>query len=384
MTRSPTRSQAMERYQEALIACLKRQGDADCLPPEGLADGLRITDLVTVHERSRIIDHLIRHPPGRRSVLIRRAVRFFLAVSTPSKRPRAGATRDFTGQMVAALFQSSVRQAIANQVQQLTIDQQQALEHSLKQSERRHQQQLASASLLQEQMRRLSRRTLSAQEEERRTISRELHDVIAQTLSGINVRLATLRKDASLSTRGLVRSIARTQQLLVRSVDTIHRFARDLRPPVLDDLGLIPALHTFMKHYTRRTGVRTRLTVFAGVERLDIAKRTVLFRVAQEALTNIARHAKAGWASISITEHGEDVHLLIHDDGSSFKVQEVLAARGGKCLGLLGMRERMEMIGGTLEIASAPGRGTTITARLPASLPRRPPLPATVRRKSSP
>ncbi len=116
---------------------------------------------------------------------------------------------------------------------------------------------LEQSDHLQEQLRRLSRQILSAQEDERKKISRELHDVIAQTLTGINVRLATLKKEAALNTKGLDRNIARTQRLVEKSVDIVHQFARELRPAVLDDLGLIPALHSFVKIFSKRTGIRT-------------------------------------------------------------------------------------------------------------------------------
>ena len=152
---------------------------------------------------------------------------------------------------------------------------------------------LEQSDRLQEQLRQLSRQILSAQEDERKKISRELHDVIAQTLTGINVRLAALKKEAAINTKGLDRNIARTQRLVEKSVNIVHQFARELRPAVLDDLGLIPALHSFVKLFSKRTRIHVHLKVFAGVEQLDIAKRTVLFRVAQEALTNVSRHAHA-------------------------------------------------------------------------------------------
>ena len=127
---------------------------------------------------------------------------------------------------------------------------------------------LEQSDHLQEQLRRLSRQILSAQEEERKKISRELHDVIAQTLTGINVRLATLKKEAAVNTKGLDRNIARTQRLVEKSVNIVHRFARELRPAVLDDLGLIPALHSFMKSFREQTGIQVSLTAFAGVEQV--------------------------------------------------------------------------------------------------------------------
>jgi signal transduction histidine kinase len=239
------------------------------------------------------------------------------------------------------------------------------VEEALKRSQHHYSQLLEKSDRLQEELRRLSRQILSAQEEERKQISRELHDVIAQTLTGINIRLATLKKQAAVNTKGLDRNIARTQRLVERSVDIVHQFARELRPAVLDDLGLIPALHSFMKNFTARTGVRTHLTAFAKVEQLETARRTVLFRVAQEALTNVARHARASRVEVSIQQLPDCICMRIKDDGKSFPVERVLNGKGGKRLGLLGMRERVEMVGGRFEVQSAPGRGTTITAQIP-------------------
>jgi len=218
---------------------------------------------------------------------------------------------------------------------------------------------------MQEQLRRLSRQILSAQEEERKEISRELHDVIAQTLTGINVRLAALKKEAAFNTKGLDRNITRTQRLVEKSVSIVHQFARELRPAALDDLGLIPALHSFVKIFSRRTRIHVHLKVFAGVEQLDINKRTILYRVAQEALTNVARHAQASRVEVNIQKLPEGIRMEIKDDGISFKVERVLYGNGGKRLGLLGMRERLEMVGGHFDVESAPGKGTTITAQIP-------------------
>ena len=218
---------------------------------------------------------------------------------------------------------------------------------------------------MQEQLRFLSRQLLAAQEEERKKISRELHDVIAQTLTSINVRLATLKKQAALNTKGLERSIARTQQLVKHSVNIVHRFARELRPTVLDDLGLIPALHTFMKHFRAETGIRVSLSAFAAVEQVNGDKRTVLYRVAQEALTNVARHAQATRAEVKIQKLDGAICMTIRDNGKGFQAEHVLHARKGRRLGLLGMRERLEMVGGNFTVTSAPGKGTTVLAQVP-------------------
>lgn len=248
--------------------------------------------------------------------------------------------------------------AASNQKLEREIIRRQTVEAALQQSAQ-HEIELSA------QARQLSHRILHAQEEERKRISRELHDEIAQTLVGINVHLAALTRGAAANPRTLQRKLAQTQRLVAKSVDAVHRFARELRPTALDDLGLIPALHAFMKEFTKLTGVRSRLTAFAAIERLDIARRTVLYRVAHEALNNVARHAQASQVAVTIERLPDRICMRITDDGQAFDVARVLHANGGKRLGLLGMRERLEMVGGTLTIESSPGQGTTVQAQLP-------------------
>ena len=143
-------------------------------------------------------------------------------------------------------------------------------------------------------------------------------------------------------------------------------FALELwRPAVLDDLGLTPALHSFMKRFAKETGIRATLKAFAGLEELSIAKRTALYRVAQEALTNVSRHAHAGRVDVSIRRLPNAVHMEIRDDGKSFDVEQMWRAGKSRHMGLLGMRERIEMLGGKFTVESAPRRGTTIHAQIP-------------------
>jgi PAS domain S-box-containing protein len=255
--------------------------------------------------------------------------------------------------------------AVANRELRREIDRRQAVEKSLRASEEHYGRLLEQSRQMQEQLRHLSRQVLLTQEEERKKISRELHDVIAQTLTGINLRLAALKKDATTNTRGLERSIARTQRLVQQSVDVVHQFARKLRPTVLDDLGLIPALHTFMKNFKAETGIRVSLSAFAAVEQLHGDKRTVLYRVAQEALTNVARHAQASQVEVKLQKLDDAVCMTITDDGKGFPTECMVRAKKGKRLGLLGMRERLEIIGGNFTVSSAPGKGTTVLAQIP-------------------
>jgi len=239
------------------------------------------------------------------------------------------------------------------------------LAQALRKSNQRNSLLLKEAINMQEHLRHLSRRVLSAQEEERKQISRELHDEIGQMLTGVTVRLATLKREAAINTRGLEKKLASTQRLLEKTMRIVHRFARELRPSILDDLGLIPALHAFMRQFTKRTRIPIAFSAFAAVEQLSNDKRTVLYRVGQESLTNVAKHARATRVSVDIRKVEGDVRLEIHDDGRSFRVQRVLSARRVTRLGLLGMRERVEMIGGVFSVVSAPGRGTTIRAQIP-------------------
>ncbi|MCX6928001.1 MAG: histidine kinase [Verrucomicrobia bacterium] len=226
---------------------------------------------------------------------------------------------------------------------------------------------LQASQQMQEQLRHLSHLVLRAQEEERQRISRELHDQVAQTLIGINLELMALTLEPVSKPRILKQQVARTRQWVEESVSTLHRFAMELRPTVLDDLGLIPALQTYVNDFTKRTGVRARLTAFARgkIGRLNSDKRTVLYRVTQAALTNVAQHAKASRATVIIHKYPGRVCLEIEDDGKGFRVTGESASKGHQHLGLLGMRERVEMVGGAFNLESTPGQGTTIRVEIP-------------------
>ncbi len=224
---------------------------------------------------------------------------------------------------------------------------------------------LSESEFMQKKLRSLARQILTAQEDERRNISRELHDEVVQLLVGINVELAALGHAAGLGPRALKARIARTQRLVEKSVNAVHQFARELRPAVLDDLGLIPALQAYMKGVAARRKLHINLTASAEVEKLDAPARTVLYRVVQEALTNVARHAQASVVNVTISEISGAIRLEVQDNGKSFKVLQTLSAKTNQRLGLLGMRERVEIVGGTLHIDSSPGFGTTVRTEVP-------------------
>jgi signal transduction histidine kinase len=337
---------------------------ADALGRRAVAIGLETLDVARIHKQAlTMLTSSSGLSPGRDG-LLRRAEAFFVETITPIEEARRAMLQANVrlSQVNETLRRRSVQLAAANRRLKREILQRQAVEAALKKSEQHYSQLLEQSRLMQEQLRHLSHQLLLAQEQERKQISRELHDQIAQTLTGINVHLAALKVEAAANTTGLRKKIVRTQRLVEKSVNIVHRFARELRPTLLDDLGLIPALHSFMKGFTKRTGLRIRFTAFSGVEQLSSTKRTVLYRVAQSALANVAQHAHATRVSVSIRKLPGAICMEIHDNGTGFEVERVLFAKRHKRLGLLGMRERVEMVGGSFAIESAPGKGTTIRA----------------------
>jgi PAS domain S-box-containing protein len=257
----------------------------------------------------------------------------------------------------------------ANRELKREIVRRKAIEAALKKSERYASQLLAEALQLQKQLQHMSHQVLQAQEEERKRISRELHDEIGQVLTAVNLHLAALKKEAAPNSKDLKRKIAHTQRLVEKSVNIVHQFAAQLRPATLDDLGLIPALHSHVKDFAKRTGLSVHFTSFTRgrTELLDSNKRTVLYRVAQEALVNVAKHAQASLVTVSIRKLRGVIRMEVQDNGKSFEVRGVLSTKRTKGLGLLGMRERVEMVGGRFAVESLPGKGTTIRAEIPIS-----------------
>lgn len=287
------------------------------------------------------------------------------ALRLPDKQECRLAIADITGRKRAEEVQRRAHfLAGSNRKLKQEIVRRQAVEKSLKASEQNQKDLLDQSHSLQEQLRYLSRQVLRVQEEERKRISRELHDVISQTLVGVHLCLARLTKQSGPE-RDLAADIARTQRLVEKLMNTVHEFARKLRPVALDELGLVPALTSHMKNFTAETGVRSYLTAFSDVEKLDDEQRTVLFRVAQEAIANVARHATSSRLEVTIEKLTDGIGMKIKDDGKSFDVKGAMQVRGGKRLGLLGMRERLEMAGGKLTIQSSPDAGTTVAAWIP-------------------
>jgi two-component system CheB/CheR fusion protein len=212
----------------------------------------------------------------------------------------------------------------------------------------------------------LLQQIVTAQEEERRHIARELHDQLGQDLTGLILGLKSLR-DGVADAPNVAKQIAQLQTMAVQMGDEVRRMAVQLRPSVLDDLGLTLALSTYVEQWSARAHVAVDLHTSGldGVQ-LPIVVETTIYRLVQEALTNVVKHAQATEVSVIVERHPSEVRLIVEDDGVGF----VAPATPSKTdtvpqLGLIGMQERAGLLGGALMIESAPGSGTTIFARLP-------------------
>jgi len=215
----------------------------------------------------------------------------------------------------------------------------------------------------QEEIRReLLRHTVQAQEDERARIARELHDETSQVLSAFSLELATLRELSSGKPR-IKDTVSRLQDLSRRMSQGLYTLVHDLRPAQLDDLGLVPALRSMLDGDYRAKGLQVTFEVTGSQRRLDSLIETVLFRVAQEALNNVNRHAEINEATLRLDYAPDKVTLGVLDAGKGFDPTEPLRPPRG--WGLEGMRERVESVGGQLILFSAPGNGTTVEVVIP-------------------
>jgi signal transduction histidine kinase len=211
------------------------------------------------------------------------------------------------------------------------------------------------------QLRALAARLDAVREEERRLMAREIHDQVGQALTALKLELASLRSRLPAGTDGEVGARAEAMdRLLDETLDTTRRLSTELRPPILDDLGLGAAIEWQVRDFEARTGVRATTEVPA--ERIGAREGLALFRIVQEALTNVVRHAGARSVRVRLAIGPDALVLTIADDGRGITTLEQARPTA---LGLVGMRERALVLGGEVTISGAPGVGTTVTARLP-------------------
>ena len=224
---------------------------------------------------------------------------------------------------------------------------------------------LKDATIANQNAQKFAQTLLKRHEDDRRAISRELHDEVAQLLTGINFELSVLVKEASNSDQKLQKKISDTQLLISQSVEVIHQFARQLRPVVLDELGLIPALKTAIQEFKKITNIDVEFVTANGITKLNNTNKTVLFRVAQEALFNIIKHAEATKVSVKIKKYLHTIRLEVSDNGKSFDQNTKNYKTKHIGIGIQGMEERVKMVKGVFKITSNPGVGTKITATIP-------------------
>jgi signal transduction histidine kinase len=203
---------------------------------------------------------------------------------------------------------------------------------------------------------------VAAQEDERKRIARDLHDELGQQLTALRLKLESIRK--MCEDTELAGKIDETQ-IIAKSIDNgVDFLAWELRPAALDDLGLFAALEKYIREWSHHSGITAELLA-SGLKRTRFAPEveTNLYRITQESLNNTHKHANAKRAEVLLEKRGSMIVLIIEDDGQGFDVRRKANRRKG--LGLTGMRERATLIGGAMEIESAPGRGTTIHIRVP-------------------
>lgn len=209
-------------------------------------------------------------------------------------------------------------------------------------------------------MRELSQQLVATQEEERKKLSRELHDHVGQVLTALRMELGSIDRLRAPSDAALARAVAESRQLVDNMVRTVRDLALGLRPSMLDDFGLQPALEWHARDFTRRFGLPVDLTVKGDLSRLPEAHATCVYRVVQEALTNCARHASASNIRIAVDGRAEALTVSIVDDGVGIQAE---SRKGG--LGLRGIEERVRDLDGTADIQSTAGAGTSLTIRIP-------------------
>ena len=219
---------------------------------------------------------------------------------------------------------------------------------------------------MQENLRYYLQEITRAQEEERKRIARELHDDTAQLLGSLSRQLDNFARSKSGLSPKEVLFLKDLQAQLNRGVQGVNRFVQNLRPSLLDDLGLIPALRSLMKDLQEYDGIGSKLEVLGNERRFAPEFESSLFRIVQEALNNIRRHAQASEASVVIDFTKDKVRVTISDNGRGFELAGRVddLPRSGK-LGLVGMQERARLLGGTLEVKSTPGQGTTLIVEVP-------------------
>src|SRR5579872_1365328 len=218
----------------------------------------------------------------------------------------------------------------------------------------------------------LAGRLLYMRDDERRRLARELHDSVGQALTAITMDIAVVQRESDRLSPTAAKATSETADLIQQVLREIRTMSHLLHPPLLDECGLLPAIRWYAEGFAQRSNIKVSLKLDEDFGRLERDLETTIFRVLQECLTNIHRHSRSKTACIRIVRFPTEVRLEVSDEGRgipSGKISEMRSNSGNIGVGTVGMRERIELVGGKLEIASEDGHGTTVSATIPLQEP---------------
>ncbi|MDI6814720.1 MAG: GAF domain-containing sensor histidine kinase, partial [Dehalococcoidales bacterium] len=220
-------------------------------------------------------------------------------------------------------------------------------------------------------LKQLKAETIQAEENERKMVALEIHDVISQAIASLFYRIQTCERLLSFDVERARKEFSEIKRMAQNTLDDVTRLMLNLRPPVLDDVGVFPALHRYIDQYQRENGIRTKIKIKGRRRRFHPLVEISIYRIVQEALTNIRRHAEASRVVVEFKINQEKLEGLVEDNGKGFNPNAFLSRKEADGhLGLFSMKERAALLDGTLEVKSSPGRGTAVRFELPI-LPRR-------------
>ena len=250
-----------------------------------------------------------------------------------------------------------------------------AVQRALRESAERRERQRAEDKLRRslDQLRALTTYLQYVREEERTRIAREVHDNLGQALTGLKLDMSWIATKVARSAKPVQDKVKTMVDHIDETIQLVRRIATELRPGILDSLGLVAALEWQANDFQTRTGIPCHVTSTVDDSQLSQQVATVFFRIYQEALTNIIRHAKASRVDVRLSDENEALVLTVKDDGRGISEEEIANTRS---IGLVGMRERAMLIGGEITLQGAPGKGTTMTLRVPWNRQPKNPAPA--------
>jgi len=356
-------------YQGALHEYLLQPGEATLrqaydLGRAAMSAGLGVFDLIRLHHQA-LTDGVLpddTEPAGLAPAL----EGFLLEALAPFEASNCGirSARQRLEGLNRVLEHRNEALALSNAqlAEEITLRQQS--EATLRESKDHYFQLFQQAQAMEENLHDLSAQVLSDQEDDRKRISQKIHQEISQALTAVNVTIALLKKQVRADP-AFERNVAEAEQLLAHSMETIHTFARALRPATLDYLGVQSALHDHIAEFSRQSGIRAELVTHPHLHQVDGHRGEILFRVVQETLSHGFKAAGATAVKIEFTSRDNVLRMEISGDGRAFFGEDKSMAKSAERVSLLGVRERVRHIGGSFAIESPPGGGTIICAELP-------------------